>query len=362
MSVIESASASAYRIPAEGPEADGTLSWSETTLVAVEVDAAGETGLGFTYADACLVPLLRDKLLPLLLGEDPCRIHGCLEKMTHEVRNLNSGGLVAMALSAVDLALWDLKAKLLQAPLAVLLGQVRDAVPVYGSGGFTNYSDEQLCRQLSGWTREGMVAVKMKVGTDPDRDPERVRRVREAIGPDAAIFVDANGAYEPARALRLAETFAALGVILFEEPVPADDGEGLRFLKSRAPAGMRIAGGEYGDSLDTLERTLDTVDVLQADVTRCGGLSAFLEAGALCHARHRPLFAHCGPSFHLAPALALPSFGMIEWFHDHVRIERLLFEPESLPPLRAGRLHPRLDRLGHGLEWNRAEADKYLLP
>ncbi len=362
MSRIESASASAYRIPSEGPEADGTLEWNETTLVAVEIDAGGETGIGFTYADACIVPLLRETLLPLLLGEDPCRVPASLEKMRHAVRNLNAGGLVSMAISAVDLSLWDLKAKLLQTPLAVLLGQTRDSAPVYGSGGFTNYSDERLCRQLSGWAEEGMVAVKMKVGTDPDRDPERVRLARNAIGPDAALFVDANGAYDASQALRLAETFADSGVILFEEPVPAGDEEGLRFLKTRAPAGMRIAGGEYGDSLDTLERAIETVDVLQADLTRCGGLSVFVETGALCHARHRPLFAHCGPAFHLAPALALPSFGMIEWFHDHVRIERLLFEPESLPELREGRLYPRLDRFGHGLKWNRTAAAKHLLP
>jgi L-alanine-DL-glutamate epimerase-like enolase superfamily enzyme len=359
MPAIDSATALACRIPTDVPEADGTLAWHETTLVVVEIAAAGQTGLGFAYADACLVPLLERALLPLLLGDDPRRVGACRDKVARAVRNLHPGGLAGMAVSAIDLALWDLSAKLHQTPLAMMLGPCREAVPVYGSGGFTHQDDDRLRGQLGGWAGEGMTAVKMKVGSDPGRDPERVRVAREAIGPEADLFVDANGAYDTRQALRLAFDFAEAGVTLFEEPVSSDDLAGLRFLREHGPAGVRIAAGEYCDSLEAAARMLDAqaVDVLQIDITRCGGLTVFMEIGALCRARHVPLFAHCGPAFHLAPALALPAFGMLEGFHDHFRIERMLLD--GLPELKEGKLWPRLDRPGHGLALQRAATEKY---
>ena len=127
--------------------------------------------------------------------------------MQRAVRNMGRAGLAATAISAVDTALWDLKAKLLDLPLALLLGRYRDAVPIYGSGGFTTYSDGQLRDQLSGWVeRDGCRWVKMKVGTDPAADPSRVSVAKSAIG-DRTLFVDANGAYSTKQALALADVF-----------------------------------------------------------------------------------------------------------------------------------------------------------
>jgi L-alanine-DL-glutamate epimerase-like enolase superfamily enzyme len=264
-----------------------------------------------------------------------------------------------MAISAVDAALWDVKARLLDLPLVTLLGAARDAVPVYGSGGFTSYSIAQLQAQLGGWVQAGIPRVKMKIGRRPADDLARVRAAREAIGPGAELFVDANGAYDRKQALACAEAFAGCGVSWFEEPVSSDDLEGLRLLRDRAPAGMAIAAGEYGYDLWYFRRMLEAgaVDVLQADATRCAGITGFLRAAALCAARSLPLSAHTAPALHLHVCCAAPAVRHLEYFHDHMRIEQLLFDGAQAPV--AGELCPDLSRPGLGLELKRRDAERW---
>jgi L-alanine-DL-glutamate epimerase-like enolase superfamily enzyme len=235
-----------------------------------------------------------------------------------------------------------------------------DHVPVYGSGGFTAYPIQRLQEQLSGWVGQGIPRVKMKVGSRPDEDPERVRCAREAIGPDAQLFVDANGAYSRKQALELATRFRAeADISWFEEPVSSDDLEGLQLLRDRAPAGLEIAAGEYGYDAPYFRRMLEAgaVDVLQADVTRCAGITELLRVDGLCRAHGVPLSLHCGPSIHVHPALGLSELAHLEYFHDHVRIEHLLFDGVVEP--REGSLHPNLDRAGNGLALKRQEAQRY---
>lgn len=258
----------------------------------------------------------------------------------------------------MDCALWDLKAKLLDLPLVTLLGQVREAAPVYGSGGFISYSDRQLAKQLSGWVRQGIPRVKMKIGRDPGRDLERVRVAREAIGREAELYVDANGAYTRKQALAQAEMFARFDVRWFEEPVSSDDLEGLRLLRDRAPAMMDIAAGEYGYDIFYFQRMLaaGAVDVQQADITRCGGVTGFLQVASLCQAHNVPLSGHTAPALHTHVACAVTPFRNLEYFHDHVRIEQILFD--GLPQLVKGELRPDLSRPGLGLELKRTAAAK----
>jgi len=234
-------------------------------------------------------------------------------------------------------------------------------VPVYGSGGFTSYTVDELRAQLGGWGRQGMRMVKMKVGREPAADPARVGAAREAVGREVELFVDANGAYSRKEALGLAERFAAHGVTWFEEPVSSDDLEGLRLLRDRAPAGMEVTAGEYGYDLPYFQRMLDAgaVDVLQADATRCAGITDFLRVAALCEARGVPLSTHCAPALHLHAACAVPGLRHLAYFHDHVRIEEALFE--GAPPLVNGNLAPDLSRPGLGLELRRADAERYAL-
>jgi L-alanine-DL-glutamate epimerase-like enolase superfamily enzyme len=356
---IEAVEVSAYEIPTDAPESDGTLAWAKTTLVVVEAAAGGVRGLGYTYADTATAKLVESRLAALVCGKDALDIPRAFEAMVRSIRNLGRPGIASMAISAVDAALWDLKARLLELPLARLLGAVRDAVPVYGSGGFASYSLERIEEQLAGWVGSGITAVKLKVGRDPGADLERVRIAREAIGPGARLFVDANGAYERKEALAAAEAFAGRGVAWFEEPVSSDDLEGLRLLRDRAPSGMEIAAGEYGYDLPYFRRMLEAgaVDVLQIDGSRCGGITGFLKAAALAEARSIPVSAHTAPSLHAHVCCGIARLRPLEYFHDHARIERLLFEGALVPE--KGALRPDAGRAGMGLELKRADARKY---
>ncbi len=357
---VEELEVATFTVPTDAPEADGTLSWDSTTIVVVHAHAGGETGLGYTYADVSVAALVDSKLAGIVGGRDALSPQAAWEAMVAGTRNLGRPGITSMAIAAVDVALWDLKAKLLGLPLCRLLGMAHECVPVYGSGGFTTYSLDRLAEQLGGWVAQGIPRVKMKVGSEPDRDPERVARAREAIGAEAELFVDANGAYSRKQALEIAHRFRAEGdVSWLEEPVSSDDLEGLRLLRDRAPAGMQVAAGEYGDSTSYFRRMLEAgaVDVLQADVTRCAGITELLRVGALCQARGMPISLHCGPAIHLHPALALAPLAHLEYFHDHVRIEELLFEGVVRPS--DGALHPDLSRPGIGLELKRADAERY---
>ncbi|HEX9109567.1 MAG TPA: enolase C-terminal domain-like protein, partial [Longimicrobiales bacterium] len=297
MAVIERVEVAAYTVPTDYPEADGTIAWDSTTMVLVRATAGEVTGLGYSYADASAAELVRSKLAGVVRGLDALAVSAAWRAMWVSVRNIGRPGVAACAMAAVDNALWDLKARLLEVPLVRALDAARLEVPIYGSGGFTSYDVERLTAQLAGWVAQGIGAVKMKIGTDPAADLARVRAARQAIGPAASLFVDANGAYERKQALAFAEAFAEVGVSWFEEPVPSDDLEGLRLLRDRAPAGMDIAAGEYGYETGYFRRMLQAgaVDVLQADATRCGGITGFLRAGALADAFNLDLSAHTSP-------------------------------------------------------------------
>lgn len=358
---IERIEVASYRIPTDHPESDGTFQWDSTTLVAVHAHAGDKVGFGYSYTHHAAATLIHDRLAGVVQGCAALDVPRALHAMLHAVRNIGRPGVVASAIAAVDTALWDLKARLLNLPLYRLLGAVRDSIPIYGSGGFTSYSDDQLREQMAGWVAQGIAGVKMKVGREPERDLDRVRIVREAIGEEPEIFVDANGALDRKRALYFAEACAAHGVTWFEEPVSSDDLEGLRLLRDRAPAGMEITAGEYGYDGFYFRRMLDAgaVDVLQADVTRCLGVSGILEAAALCAARSVPLSAHAAPWLHAHPFCAIQPARHVEYFHDHVRIGQLLFD--GLPELVNGSLQPDPTRPGHGLELRRADAERYAI-
>jgi L-alanine-DL-glutamate epimerase-like enolase superfamily enzyme len=357
---VERLEVAAYTVLTDEPEADGTLAWDATTIVVVHAHGGGQWGLGYTYADGSTAELAESKLAGIVEGADAMAPQAAWEAMVSQTRNLGRPGITSMAIAAVDVALWDLKARLLGLPLCRLLGMAHDAVPIYGSGGFTAYPLDRLQAQLAGWVEEGIPRVKMKVGSSPDQDPARVRAARAAIGSNPELFVDANGAYSRKQALSLADRFRAEAEVgWFEEPVSSDDLDGLRLLRDRAPAGMPIAAGEYGYDAVYFRRMLEAgaVDVLQADVTRCAGITELLRVDGLCRAHGVPLSLHCGPAIHLHPGTALSQLVHLEYFHDHVRIERTLFDGVVSPV--GGALHPDLGRPGIGLELKRMDAEAY---
>ena len=350
---------SAYTIPTESPESDGTLVWDSTTIVVVEVHGGGKVGIGYSYAAPAAARLVSDLLTETIMRKDAMAVPAAWQSMVDAVRNIGRPGIASAAISAVDNALWDLKARLLNLPLVVLLGAVRESIPIYGSGGFTSYSIEQLQTQLQAWVSEGITWVKMKVGRNPEADIDRVRAARAAIGPGARLFVDANGAYSRKQALEKARGFGDLHVSWFEEPVSSDDLEGLRLLRDRSPGGMEIAAGEYGYDLFYFRRMLDAgaVDVLQADATRCAGITGFMAVGALCQSRSMLLSAHTAPSLHAHPCCALGPVCHVEYFFDHARIEPIIFDGALMP--KNGVLRPDLTRPGIGLELKRTDAERY---
>jgi len=357
---VESLGVSAYTVPTDEPESDGTAEWDSTTIVVVELHAGGMTGLGYTYAPAAAGKLVEEKLAGLVKERDAFAIGELWEVMGAALRNAGRPGIGFCALSAVDLALWDLKARLLELPLVDLVGRARDRAPIYGSGGFTSYSLDRIRDQLSGWVDRGVPRVKMKVSREPQRDPERLDAARQAIGDETELYVDSNGALSRKQALRWAERFAReWGVTWYEEPVSSADFEGLRMLRDRGPGGLEIAAGEYAYVPADFRNLVvnGCVDCLQADVTRCGGITGFLRAGALAAAFGLDLSAHCAPSASVAACCAVPNFRHLEYFHDHVRLEPTLFDGVLEP--KDGALEPDRSRPGNGLELKRADAERY---
>ncbi|HET6274629.1 MAG TPA: enolase C-terminal domain-like protein [Candidatus Cybelea sp.] len=356
---IERLTVRVFRIPTASHESDGTLEWDSTTLVYVEIFAGGTTGVGFTYADGATARLIDETLRPAIAGKDALQTGRLWLDMSAAVRNLGRSGVASMAISAVDVALWDLKGKVHNLPVCLLLGAARDRVDLYGSGGFTSYSIGELSEQLAGWVRDGMRYVKMKIGREPASDPQRVAAAREAIGHDAQLFVDANGAYAQKQALSLAESFAEQNVTWYEEPVYHRDLAGLRDVRERAPACMEISAGEYGYVLDDFYRMLAerAVDVLQADATRCGGFSGLLAVDGLCQTANMRLSTHCAPHLHLHAAIACKQLRHAEYFFDHARIERMLFDGANGPV--DGALVPDVTRPGIGLELKALDAQRF---
>lgn len=356
---IDRGSVSVFTIPTDAPESDGTLQWDKTTLVLVDLWAGKWHGMGYTYADGATGKLIQDKLLPEILHEDAMATNALWEKMVRSIRNLGRPGICSMAIAAVDLALWDLKGQMLDIPLFLLLGAARDSVTVYGSGGFTSYSAEQLEQQFVGWLEQGVQQFKMKVGRDAHADIHRVRHARRVIGDGRELMVDANGAYTRKMALLQANRFAEENVCWFEEPVTSDDLEGLRLIRNRAPAGMEIAAGEYGYDDYYFRRMVEAgaVDVLQADATRCAGATGFMRAAALCSAWGIPFSAHTAPAIHMHLSCAAQPATSLEYFHDHERIERMFFAGNV--EITNGALRPDRFRPGLGLELKVADAQRF---
>jgi L-alanine-DL-glutamate epimerase-like enolase superfamily enzyme len=358
---ITSLVVSILRVPTDAPESDGTLSWDSTTVVLVELAAGSQIGLGWSYTAGGAAQVVSELLAPCVLGRDAGAVAEIELEMARAVRNVGRPGIGGSAIAAVDIALWDLRAALLGVPAADLIGRVRDAVAAYGSGGFCSYSARQLEEQLGGWAADGMTMVKMKVGRDRDGDQKRVQTARQSIGSEVELFVDANGAYSVPEALEWSARFAELGVSYFEEPVSSDDLDGLRRVRDGVPRGMEVAAGEYNWTSFDARRMLaaQAVDILQIDATRCSGVSGFLATAALAAATPIPVSAHTAPTVHATLSCCTPVARHVEYFHDHARIEHLIFDG-ALKPER-GRLRPDPSRPGFGVDLKAADAQPFLV-
>ena len=359
---LQDLTSAVYVVPTDAAEADGTLAWDKTTLVLVTARAGGEQGLGWSYAAGAAASVVTDMLADVVTGRSALDVTGCNDAMSRAVRNIGRPGIAATAISAVDIALWDLKARLLGCALADLLGRAHNAVPIYGSGGFTSYNEGQTRDQLSGWVdKDRIPRVKIKIGeswgSNERRDLARVALAREVIGPDTELYVDANGGYTVGQAVRMADRMDQYDVTWFEEPVSSQDLAGLAAVRRQVRPD--VAAGEYSWSLADSERllTAGAVDCLQLDVTRCGGITEFLRGAALAAADNVQVSAHCAPNLHAHVAGAVPNLRHVEYFHDHQRIERMLFDGVLDPD--GGLLTPDPGRPGLGLSLRVTDAEPF---
>jgi L-alanine-DL-glutamate epimerase-like enolase superfamily enzyme len=344
-----------FTIPTDETESDGTLEWSSTTIVVVEAVGGGRRGIGWTYAPEAAGGVVTELLAPRVPGRSLDDLGALWLELGAALRNAGRPGVAFCALSAVDLALWDLRARLLDVPLATLVPAAHDRVPVYGSGGFCSYADERLAEQLGGWVAQGLQRVKMKLGREPARDPRRLTVAREAIG-DAELMVDANGAFGVKEAIRWAKRYVdEWDVRWFEEPVSSADAKGLR--RVRDDSRLEVAAGEYAYVLADFRNLLGSVDCLQVDVTRCGGISGLLRVNGLAAAHGLDLSGHCAPQLSAHALCAVDRLRHLEYFHDHVRVESMLFDGVLTPV--DGALVPDRSRPGNGLELKRADAQRW---
>ena len=356
---IDTVSAAAYTIPTDQPEADGTLAWDSTTMVCATVTAGGASGLGWTYAPPAAARVIDELLGPEVVGRPSFAIAGAGHRMRTAARNAGVSGVIIYALSAMDVAMWDLKARLIGIPLIDLLGRAREEVPVYGSGGFTTYTPERLDEQLHSWLAAGVAAVKIKIGEDwggrVDRDLSRVRQVRDVVGEGVEVFVDANGGYRRKQAVRVGRALQDLGVRWFEEPVSSEDKDGLRQISMMLD--LDVTAGEYAGDLHEFRRLCEVIDCLQVDATRCGGISGWMRAAALAASYDLDVSGHCAPYLHQAAAAATTNLRHVEWFHDHVRIEQRFLEGAA--PVVAGALPAYGPGPGHGLALKEVDLAPY---
>jgi L-alanine-DL-glutamate epimerase-like enolase superfamily enzyme len=344
-----------FTIPTDQAESDGTLEWASTTILVVEAVGGGRRGLGWTYAPEAAESVVNELLAPRVVGQSLDDLGRLWLELGAAIRNAGRPGIAFCALSSVDLALWDLRARLLDVPLVTLLPAAHDRVPVYGSGGFCSYTDERLAEQLGGWVEQGCAGVKMKLGREPERDPHRLSVARDAIG-DAELMVDANGAFGVKEAIRWANRYVEeWDVRWFEEPVSSADVDGLRRVRDHSL--LEVAAGEYAYVLADFRNLLESVDCLQADVTRCGGISGLLRVNGLASAHGLDVSGHCAPQLSAHALCGVDRLRHLEYFHDHVRIESLLFDGVLAPV--DGALVPDRSRAGNGLELKRADAQRW---
>ncbi|WP_329000841.1 mandelate racemase [Kribbella sp. NBC_00709] len=359
---VDAIDVAVYAIPTDAPEADGTIAWDNTTMVMVRARSGRTVGTGWTYGSPACAPVVTGQLAGIVQGRDALDVGGAFDAIVKAVRNAGRPGAIGYAISAVDVSLWDLKARLLEVPLHKLLGAVHDEVPVYGSGGFTTYDEDQLRDQLSHWVQEQRIPrVKIKIGEswgrNPRRDLDRMQQARSLVGDETELFVDANGGYSRKQAIRMMHAAEDLDIAWLEEPVSSDDLQGLREVRDAVLPD--VTAGEYGYDLYYFARMCQAgaIDCLQADVSRCGGITEWLRVAAVAASHGLDISGHCGPHLHAHVAAATANLRHLEWFHDHVRIESMFFDG-TLDPA-GGTIRPDPTSPGLGLTLRQADVERY---
>jgi L-alanine-DL-glutamate epimerase-like enolase superfamily enzyme len=348
-----------YRIPLPVVLSDSTHGdIAEFELVTVRLrNDAGAEGVGYTYTvgkgGAAIAALVDRDLRPVLIRAEPDRIEALWQRMWWALHYGGRGGYASLAISAVDIALWDLKARRLETPLWRLPGGHDPCVPAYAGGIDLDFPLDRLLRQTDDNLEKGFRAIKMKVGRPRlSEDIERVRVMREHLGADFPLMVDANMRWSVDEAVRAARALSESAVYWLEEPTIPDDVEGHRRIVREG--GLPIATGENLHSLYEFKQMIASGGVTfpEADVTNCGGVTAFIKIAHLAEAFNLPITSHGAHDITVQLLAAVPNRSYLE-VHGF-GLERFLTHPFDL---REG-LATAPDRPGHGVEldWHDLEA------
>ncbi|HLK61454.1 MAG TPA: mandelate racemase/muconate lactonizing enzyme family protein, partial [Chthonomonadaceae bacterium] len=303
------------RTPSSNPIRDALQSLPGAGSVQVtihtdeEVSGVGEVGFGrIAGAPEALAALIEHELKPLVLGSDPAFVRQTYEAMLRETEYHGTFGLAMFGVAAIDTALWDCLGKARGVPCWQLWGAFHDRIPAYAMVGWLNYNDEEVQRICAQAVEQGFRAVKIKVGYPTLReDIRRVQVVRQAIGDDVRLMVDANQSLTVKEALLRGKAFEDLGCYWWEEPIPAADVEG--YARLAHSLSIPIATGENLYTRPDFARFLrqDAVDIVQPDLRRAGGPTALLQIGTMAHAFGRPYASHGGGPVQLNIMACLPN-------------------------------------------------------
>jgi L-alanine-DL-glutamate epimerase-like enolase superfamily enzyme len=298
----------------------------------------GLEGIGVTYHEVggeATRELIARNITPKLIGRDPLETEAIWQEFFHYLRGVGRKGLMYCALSAVDIALWDLKGKIVDLPLYRLLGGNRTKVPVYASGGWTSYTDEELVAEMQGMVARGFKTIKCKVGFEGGqnirRDAERIRKVREAVGPDIQLLVDANNSFDAATAIQLANRIREFDITFFEEPVFADDIAGLARFKRGTD--IPLATGEHEYTKFGVRDLVanEAADIVQVDGARAGGYTEMLKCAAITQAWNLKFAPHAMENIHLQLVAALPNALFLERLLMFEELTAKVFDNAPVP-------------------------------
>lgn len=357
---LTSAEARLARVPVDPPRGDAIQQFDALELPIVSlVDASGHTGVGFGYTigtgGSAILALLEDELLPKLDGVDPSGIAGLMSHLEKSIHALTPGCISSTALAAIDVALWDLAAKRANMPLYRLLGGARDRVRTYNThvGWLNRPVEEMVDMSREAVTRDGFTALKLKVGKpDPDEDVDRVRKVREAVGPHVTLMVDANQSWRIDEAIARARQLERFNLFWLEEPLDATDLDGFERLGRHTT--IARAGGESLYSPAAFHQCIrrGALDILQPDVARVGGITKAIQ---VCHAAAAAGLAvapHVSPELSVTIATAVSNSVFVEYIPQ---MEPILKRPVLM---RDGFALP-LDTPGHGIEFDPRELERF---
>lgn len=332
---IEKVWAELYRVPVHREMHDAIRHFSKMDIIFVHVETdEGVVGLGFTYN---IIPhgareicsFVNQSLYPLIHDMDPRDHERVWSQMWRKVDWVGRGGIAVLAIAAVDIAIWDLKAKLAKMPMHRFLGGARERVPVYNTdGGWLNHTVDQLAEETKRIVAAGFRGTKIKVGKDdPAEDAERIAAVREVLGPHRTLMVDANERFTSAEAIKRARMWEPYNLFWFEEPLPAEDILGHGSLRAHASIPIAI-----GESLFTRFQFRDYiaaggVSILQPDVCRCGGITEWLKIAHMADCHNMQVSPHFVMELHLPLVAAIPNSLFVEYIPS---LDRVLTKPLEL--------------------------------